>query len=218
MENLVFALVGVTTLLSLGWMGDVPGDAREGAHWLVGLAFFSWGILGRWQACRTLGALRKKYEEKALLDERTGALPRSRLMEAIEREMKAAKRKGTSLSVVMVEALNIMEINHKFDRLEGDLSLAAVAMGAQKCLRDTDYLGRSGGLTLCALLPDANAEQSMVVRARIAETLDGIVRSHARGEVRIRSRLIQKTWNGEDGAADFMAQAEGDLASGAAYE
>ena len=146
-----------------------------------------------------------------MVDERTGALSRGRLMETIEREMKAAKRKGLPLSVVMVEALNIMEINQRFDRREGDLSLAAVAMGIQKCLRDTDYLGRSGGLTLCSLLPEANEEQSIIVKLRIAETLDGIVRSHAKGEVHIKSRLIQRTWNGVESAIEFMAQAERDL-------
>lgn len=217
-ENLAFGAAGVLIMASSGWLGGGFPDAPASAHWLGGLALFGWGLAGRALASRSLRGMRKQYEEQAALDEGTGTLSRTRLIEAIEREMKAAKRKGTPLSMVMVEALNIMEINKKFDRLEGDSSLAAVALGTQTCLRDTDYLGRSGGLTFCALLPESNAEQSMVVMDRVAETLSDIVRSHAKGEVHIRARLVHRTWNGVEGISDFMAQCESDLSYAATFK
>jgi diguanylate cyclase (GGDEF)-like protein len=210
LSDFVFFGVGLVLFFCMGYWGPARGG-NSAIYWTLGAAFMCWGVAGRVLSVRAMASMKRGYEKKAMIDELTGALSRLRIIEALEREMRGATRKGTTLSIIMIEALNIIKINEQFDRLEGDSTLAAMAMAAQSCLRETDYLGRSGGLAFCAVLPETSQEDAGLVMLRIRDSLDGIIRSHPKGEVRAVSRLISKTWDGAEDCSTFIARAESGL-------
>jgi diguanylate cyclase (GGDEF)-like protein len=109
---------------------------------------------------------------------------------------------------VFVEASNITEINQKFDRIEGDRALSAIAIASQKCLRDTDYLGRWDGLVFCALLPETSESEACVVTDRMKKTLCEIERSHFKGVVRVNFRLVAATWQYDESVQELISRAQ----------
>jgi diguanylate cyclase (GGDEF)-like protein len=188
------------------------GDRAVALGFILSLA--GWGAVGRIEAKMAEARSLRYLENQAKLDENTGALSKQRILEAMDREVKAAKRKASKITMVLIEALNIMEINAKFDRLEGDKMLAAIAMASSGSLRDTDYLGRTSGLIFCVLLPETDEREAVVVYERLKTSLSEIARSHQKGEIHPKCRLVKSTWNGEDTAAEWLTRVERVLPAG----
>lgn len=201
-------LYGATGFVMFGWFIWLAIQEEQWSLMLLGAVVFTWGVAGQVIAVSKALKVAREFEKKSMIDESTGALSKPRILEAIERELKSAKRKGESTSIVLVEASNIMEINQKFDRIEGDGTLSAIALASQKCLRDTDYLGRWGGLIFCALLPETSESEACVVTDRIQKTLEEIARSHSKGIVRVKFRIIAATWQTDESVVDLIGRAE----------
>jgi diguanylate cyclase (GGDEF)-like protein len=209
-QDVSFWAAGAGALSVAGWAHSQGAHGATMGCALVALG--AWGGAGRWLGRQEVRRVHAEYEKKSMVDESTGVLSKSRILDALCRESRSAKRSGEAFSVVMVEAVNIMEINQIFDRLEGDATLAAVAMASQQCLRDTDYLGRSGGLIFCALLPETDENDAALVLDRISQSIGDIARSHPRGEVHVKSRLAACTWDGSESHEQLLARAEKALA------
>lgn len=204
--NGVFWTAGVLFALAI-FIGSLnPGSSVYGARMMW--ALLAWGVVGRVAESIRLSRAHEMMNRSEFHDAGTGTLSNAGLVNAIEREMRLSKRKGGELSIVVIEALNIIAINRNFDRAEGDGALEAIVMASQKCLRDTDYLGRASGLVFCAILPDSDESAAKGAMTRINESLSSILRSHPKGEVRVEYSTAAKTWNKSETAVDFLARAQ----------
>ena len=172
------------------------------------ISVFLWGAGGKIAARLKLEKVFADVEKRAAIDEKTGVLTRNRFMLDFDREIKSSRRNGGNLSVIMIEAVNIMEINDVFDRKEGDASLSAIGLATQKSLRDTDYLGRVESLLFCALLTETNEAQCKVVLNRIAENIEQIIRSHSKGVVRVKYRLAMNSWVKDENPESLLSLTE----------
>lgn len=207
-NSMLRLLYGTTGFVVFGLFVWLAVQEAQWSLMMLGAVVFTWGVAGQVIALSQARKVAREFEKKSMVDERTGALSKTRILEAIERELKSAKRKNEMTSIVLVEASNIMEINERFDRIEGDGALSAIALASQKCLRDTDYLGRWGGLIFCALLPETSQSEACLVTDRVKKSLEEIERSHSKGLVRVKFRLVAATWQVDESVVEMMGRAE----------
>jgi len=83
-----------------------------------------------------------------------------------------ARRRGTALTFLMVDADNFKEVNTRFGHLTGDFVLAEIAALLKASVRGSDAVVRYGGDEFLILLPDTTAARAANVSDRIAWRLD----------------------------------------------
>jgi diguanylate cyclase (GGDEF)-like protein len=105
----------------------------------------------------------------ATVDGLTGTLTRRRFTELAEIEVARAARRGTPLTLLLLDIDRLKVVNDTHGHVAGDLLLSAVAAGWQNVLRTGDLLGRLGGDEFCVLLPSTAGDEAR----RIAERLRG---------------------------------------------
>ncbi len=89
------------------------------------------------------------------------------MMTALEREMQRSQRKGSPLSLVMMDIDHFKRINDNFGHQQGDLVLTTIAILAKNALRSYDIGARYGGEEFVLLLPETSHQEAMVVADRI---------------------------------------------------
>lgn len=192
-----------------------PSAGRDhGLVWLGGLSVvLSSQALCIWKLARDKARLKADLTMSASHDPLTGALSPTRLAEETEREIRLAQRKGSELAVVALRIENLMEINQKFGREEGDKALYAMSLACQESLRDTDFFGRLNGLVFCATLPATSGRQDEagVAMGRLREAANQIRRSHELGEIRPVVRVGLAVLESGDTAGTLLARAAAEL-------
>ena len=204
-ENILFWGIGAGMIM----LFCILGDEKDSLLYLCSM--FCWGGAGKITSRVKFNKIMKLAEKRAAIDEKTGVLTRDRFLLDFEREVKSSKRNGGKLSVILIEADNIMEINEKFDRKEGDVCLTAIGLATQKSLRDTDYLGRVGGLLFCALLTETNENQCKVVFNRVGDNIRQIARSHSKGLVKVKYKTVMSEWCQTEGPEDLLLRLEREI-------
>jgi diguanylate cyclase (GGDEF)-like protein len=111
---------------------------------------------------RALEALR----EQAMTDPLTGLYNRRYLVEFLQREWIRARRKDSSLGVIMVDLDHFKRINDSFGHPAGDYVLTAVSALLRIHIRSSDIVCRYGGEEFALILPEASLES---VRRRAEE-------------------------------------------------
>jgi len=107
----------------------------------------------------------------ATRDSLTGLFSRGHFMELGARAVEHAKRYGEPISVLMFDADRFKAVNDTFGHDAGDAVLRAMAATAAETLRQVDVLGRIGGEEFAAVLPQADAEQAMLVAERLRSAI-----------------------------------------------
>ncbi|WP_338765665.1 diguanylate cyclase [Massilia sp. METH4] len=98
----------------------------------------------------------------------TGIANRRAFDAAIDREMRRAKRNGTTLSLLMIDIDYFKPYNDHYGHQQGDQCLIQVSSALQALLqRSVDMLARYGGEEFAVILPDNDARQAL----HMAETL-----------------------------------------------
>jgi two-component system cell cycle response regulator len=100
-------------------------------------------------------------------DHLTGLFNRRYMMEALDKEVHRSRRKGGTLSLVMLDIDHFKQVNDNFGHLQGDAVLQKVALQLQKELRSYDCAARYGGEEFVAILPDSSLKDSILVAERI---------------------------------------------------
>ncbi|WP_285905226.1 diguanylate cyclase [Pseudodesulfovibrio pelocollis] len=103
----------------------------------------------------------------ATRDSLTGLFSRGHFMELGERAIDHARRYDEPVSVLMFDADRFKAVNDTYGHDAGDAVLRAMASTAAETLRQVDVLGRIGGEEFAAVLPQANAEQALLVAERL---------------------------------------------------
>jgi diguanylate cyclase (GGDEF)-like protein len=110
--------------------------------------------------------------QTALIDPLTGVKNRSTMDNAMQREIKLARRQGNPMSVVLLDIDHFKRVNDKYGHLYGDQALRAVAQCVQKTIRDSDLLFRYGGEEFMLLLSNTGPDGSALLAERIRQEVE----------------------------------------------
>ncbi len=105
-------------------------------------------------------------------DHLTGAPTRRAFHAAAERELARARRRGSGLGLLLVDADHFKRINDTYGHGVGDQVLRELVRRTQEVIRKIDYCARLGGEEFAVLLPDASAETAATVAERLRAALD----------------------------------------------
>jgi diguanylate cyclase len=104
-------------------------------------------------------------------DTLTGALNRKGMDEALDREVGRAQRRGSALSLAMLDIDNFKKLNDTLGHQAGDEALVHLAQVVRETLRPQDVLARYGGEEFVVLMPDTELEDGIGVMARLQRAL-----------------------------------------------
>ena len=122
-------------------------------------------------ANRELQQLLAREQLLARTDDLTGLRNRRQFFELAEREFTAAVRYQRPLSILMFDADDFKQVNDIFGHVEGDNALAQIAQVAAAQVRAVDVLARYGGDEFVLLLPQADAQQALLIAERIRSSV-----------------------------------------------
>ena len=117
--------------------------------------------------------VRAEIEYLASYEALTGALSRRALLDTCERELERCRRKGHSMSLLMIDLDNFKAINDSHGHQAGDRVLVEFAARVTALLRRPDHFGRFGGEEFVALLPETSLEDAQIVAERIRADIAG---------------------------------------------
>jgi diguanylate cyclase (GGDEF)-like protein len=118
-----------------------------------------------------LQASNAQLSAEARDDALTGALSRRYFLSLLQREIDAARSRGTPLCVAIADLDHFKQINDRFGHTIGDYALEHFVGRCRTVLRATDAIGRLGGEEFAILLPATSLAEGLAVAERIRETL-----------------------------------------------
>jgi len=89
------------------------------------------------------------------------------MMNMLEKEIQRAARKGTHLSLVMIDLDHFKQVNDKYGHQGGDKVLTHLAALAQAGLRSYDFVARYGGEEFVMTLPETTHEDALMIAERL---------------------------------------------------
>src|SRR5262249_34988857 len=104
-------------------------------------------------------------------DPLTGLPGRRAFHELYRRLTAGAKRRGTSVVLLVVDVLHLKDINDRFGYFVGDDVLRTVADALVESCRSTDQVARYGGDEFTVLLMEAVAKDVTIVVNRVQQKL-----------------------------------------------
>ncbi|MDR3213189.1 MAG: GGDEF domain-containing protein [Azoarcus sp.] len=104
-------------------------------------------------------------------DPLTGVLNRKGLDEALTREISRVHRKGTPLSVALIDIDNFKKFNDVYGHTTGDEALCHLTRTVTETLRPQDVVARYGGEEFIILLPDTSPEAANTILMRLQREL-----------------------------------------------
>jgi two-component system chemotaxis response regulator CheY len=115
-----------------------------------------------------------KMEILAMHDGLTGLFNRRAIEEHAEAELDLVKRKGRTLSILLLDIDHFKSINDQYGHKTGDDALRQLAQILTGNLRQYDRAGRWGGEEFIVILPDTQLSEAVNVgerlRVKVAET------------------------------------------------
>jgi diguanylate cyclase (GGDEF)-like protein len=116
--------------------------------------------------------LKQKLYQLAIRDGLTGLHNRRYMEESLEREIHRAKRKGTSLGILMVDIDHFKYFNDKHGHEGGDTLLKALGNYLKNSIRADDIACRYGGEEFTMILPDLTLETALMRAEAIRAGVD----------------------------------------------
>ena len=110
--------------------------------------------------------------EEAITDGLTGLKTHRYFMEALERELRLAQRAGRPFAVIMMDLDQFKPVNDRYGHLQGDRVLSTIAKSAGDQVRQSSILSRYGGDEFSILMPDATAEQALILAERLRASIE----------------------------------------------
>lgn len=104
-------------------------------------------------------------------DPLTDTLNRKGLDEALAREIATMLRKGTPLSLCMLDIDNFKRLNDRLGHEVGDNALIHLVSVARSCMRPSDTLARYGGEEFIILMPDTLLDHGVEAVVRLQREL-----------------------------------------------
>ena len=111
--------------------------------------------------------LESELRHLAQTDDLTGLNNRRWFLELSKQSLRYTRRMRTPLAICMVDLDHFKAINDSKGHAAGDTVLTLVAELCRKELRETDIIGRFGGEEFVMTLPNANADNAVVIAERM---------------------------------------------------
>ena len=140
------------------WQGLILG----GAHIITMLMSLGFALM-------IVDQLASELNRQATLDELTGIGNRRIFYARTEAELARCRRKGTPLSLLMIDLDRFKSINDTLGHAVGDETLRRFAALVAPHLREYDFFARLGGEEFAVLLPDTAEEVAVAIAERLRE-------------------------------------------------
>ena len=111
-------------------------------------------------------------QQMAFFDGLTGLPNRNQLYDRLLQAVRADRRDGKPLALLLVDLDRFRDINDTLGHHQGDLLLRQVGERLKLALRETDFIARLGGDEFAVLLPLARVEHATLVAGKIIQTLE----------------------------------------------
>jgi diguanylate cyclase (GGDEF)-like protein len=118
-----------------------------------------------------LAAAREALQHQATHDSMTGALNRSAIVDALDRELGRASRSESKVAVLMIDLDHFKEINDRFGHHAGDVAIIEASTRMRDSVRAHDLVGRYGGEEFLAVIPEADYPIAVQIAERIRQEL-----------------------------------------------
>ncbi len=115
--------------------------------------------------------LRCRLENQSIRDSLTGLFNRHFMEITLEREVRRAARRSSSMAVFMIDADNFKKFNDTFGHGAGDAVLRAIADRFLVSVRGEDIVCRYGGEEFVVILPDITADGAAFRAEQIREAI-----------------------------------------------
>ncbi|MFL6660188.1 MAG: diguanylate cyclase [Massilia sp.] len=121
-----------------------------------------------------------ELRSQSFSDGLTGIANRRHFDVAMEKEIRRTKRAATPLSLLMIDIDAFKAYNDHYGHQQGDQSLIQVAHTlAQLLRRPLDLVARYGGEEFAAVLPEMDAEQSVLMAEKLRAAVAALALPHA---------------------------------------
>ena len=142
-------------------VAPVPGPDGEPASFIVQIE----DVTGEHEA-------REQLAYRAFHDPLTGLRNRTWILDILDIDLRAAKRRSSTVGVLMVDLDNFKVVNDSLGHAAGDEVIARVADRIAGVLRTGDRVGRFGGDEFVVVVPDVGEPQDV---ERVAEAITEVV-------------------------------------------
>ena len=123
-------------------------------------------------------------ENLAFLDALTGIANRRQFDEQLDREWRRLARRGTPLSLLMIDIDHFKALNDHYGHGYGDDCLRRVAEAIDDVTgRSSDLAARYGGEEFAVILPETGLEGALAVAEKMRRAVDALKVSHATSPV-----------------------------------
>ncbi|WP_144120202.1 GGDEF domain-containing protein [Catellatospora sichuanensis] len=203
--TLAAGLAGMAVALGLGWALS-RGLVRDVRRLTQAAGMFAEGHYGTRAQVKSRGELRELAqalnamaeriaERKAVLvdlattDPLTGLPNRRALRAGLARDLDHARRRGTPLSLILLDLDHFKAINDEHGHLTGDAVLRRVGEILQAQVRSTDLAARHGGEEFAVLLPDTGRDSAMRTAERVRAALSAAAITFQGHSVKVTASL-----------------------------
>ena len=108
-----------------------------------------------------------RLEALATTDTLTGLPNHGAIVDAIDVELKRARRHGRSFALLFIDLDHFKRLNDSYGHLAGDDALRSLGRVLRDCLRTIDTVGRWGGEEFVAVLPESDGGDAVATAERI---------------------------------------------------
>ncbi len=164
-ESQVLSPANLLTDLALACVGGAIAFLWKQGPWLVILGVAPLLLIHR---ALSIPALR----EEAQVDAKTGLYNVKYFGNALNDELRRARRFGRPLAVIMADLDGLRHINNTHGHLAGDAVLAAVGKIIRDQVREYDVAARFGGEEFALLMPETTTHEGYVVAERIRKAVE----------------------------------------------
>jgi len=105
-------------------------------------------------------------------DEMTNLLNKRSFIPMFNKAAEVAMKYNQPLSVMMIDADNLKEVNDKHGHKAGDRLIVTIATTIEECLRTSDIICRYGGDEFVALLPQLPASRAIETAERLRNAVE----------------------------------------------
>lgn len=137
-------------------------------------------------------------------DELTELLNRRGFAIAANRLFGQAVRYDRALSVLMIDADNLKQVNDSHGHDAGDRLLTLLVRGIERQLRDTDIIARYGGDEFVVLLPETPSTGALDVAGRIRNSVANTLLELDGGDVKVTVSIGIATYPGDGHSLDSL--------------
>ena len=109
-----------------------------------------------------MSGMREVLREQAFRDPLTGLYNRRFLREALDLELRRAKRNHLPVALIMLDVDRFKDFNDTYGHAAGDCLLQAMANSLQVSVRSNDVVCRYGGDEFCVVMPESSRENAVM--------------------------------------------------------